>query len=107
MDLDKIRRDIEKQRADAVERREKLARHVNHRDEPLPPDFAEQAQERGNDEAMVALSNELDAMIDDCDKALKRIDDGRYGTCAECGEPINELRLKALPAVSLCLDCAE
>jgi RNA polymerase-binding protein DksA len=107
MDLDKIRREIEVQKQDAEERRQKLARHVNHRDEPLPPDFAEQAQERGNDETMVALSGELDTLIDDLDRALRRIEEGTYGECARCGQPINESRLAALPAATLCVDCAD
>ena len=38
--------------------------------------------------------------------ALKRIDDGDYGICVECDEPINLKRLEFDPAVLLCIDCA-
>jgi DnaK suppressor protein len=37
--------------------------------------------------------------------ALKRIDDGVYGYCLQCGEPIARARLEAQPQASLCLDC--
>jgi len=38
--------------------------------------------------------------------ALSRIENGVFGECAECGEPIAEGRLKSNPAVLLCVDCA-
>ena len=38
--------------------------------------------------------------------ALKRIDDGEYGDCIECGEPIAEKRLDFDPSVATCIDCA-
>ncbi len=39
--------------------------------------------------------------------ALGRIDDGSYGECTVCGEPIAEGRLRLDPAIPLCLPCAE
>jgi len=41
----------------------------------------------------------------DIDAALKRIDDGTYGTCVSCGNEIPLGRLEAHPAASLCIDC--
>ncbi len=38
--------------------------------------------------------------------ALQRIDDGEYGSCLECDEPINPKRLEFDPTVLLCIDCA-
>lgn len=37
--------------------------------------------------------------------ALKRIKDGTYGICEECGGKISEKRLEAYPAASLCISC--
>lgn len=39
--------------------------------------------------------------------ALKKIEDGSFGTCEDCGEDIPEKRLTALPEAAFCLDCAE
>ncbi len=39
------------------------------------------------------------------DGALKRIDDGTYGKCVNCGAPIPEERLEAMPWATLCIDC--
>ena len=38
-------------------------------------------------------------------EALKRIDEGTFGTCQECGEEISETRLKARPVATLCVEC--
>lgn len=38
--------------------------------------------------------------------ALNRIDDGRYGVCLQCDEPINQKRLDFDPTVLLCVECA-
>ena len=37
--------------------------------------------------------------------ALQRIEDGDYGECLECGEPILFARLQIQPEASLCIDC--
>jgi DnaK suppressor protein len=34
------------------------------------------------------------------------MDEGEYGACLECGEPINEKRLEFDPTVLLCVGCA-
>ncbi len=38
--------------------------------------------------------------------AIRRLDDGEYGYCENCGNQINPLRLKTRPTVTLCIDCA-
>ena len=37
--------------------------------------------------------------------ALKRIDEGVYGTCEDCGKPISEKRLQVAPAATQCIEC--
>ncbi len=39
--------------------------------------------------------------------ALNRIDDGTYGTCELCEEPISTNRLKAIPWASCCVKCQQ
>lgn len=39
--------------------------------------------------------------------ALKRIEQGSYGTCQNCDKEINEERLKGLPETPFCIDCAQ
>jgi RNA polymerase-binding transcription factor len=39
--------------------------------------------------------------------ALRRVEDGSYGTCERCGERIAPARLEAIPEASMCRDCQE
>ena len=39
------------------------------------------------------------------DEAMKRIKDGTYGSCLQCGKAISSRRLAALPYSELCIDC--
>jgi DnaK suppressor protein len=39
--------------------------------------------------------------------ALGRLDDGSYGVCESCGQPIGKFRLQAAPRATLCRSCKE
>jgi DnaK suppressor protein len=41
------------------------------------------------------------------DHALAKIEDGTFGICEECGEPISVKRLEARPETTLCIRCKE
>ena len=41
------------------------------------------------------------------EEALERLRTGEYGTCLECGEPIAEKRLRAVPWAMFCVDCQQ
>ncbi|HZQ81902.1 MAG TPA: TraR/DksA C4-type zinc finger protein [Gaiellaceae bacterium] len=50
------------------------------------------------------LEEGVQQVIVDIDAALQRIEDGSYGTCEVCGEPIGAERLSAIPWARLCID---
>jgi RNA polymerase-binding transcription factor DksA len=50
-----------------------------------------------------SILERVEAELNDVEHALRRIDDGTYGTCEACGRPIEEERLEAVPAARLCL----
>jgi RNA polymerase-binding transcription factor DksA len=53
----------------------------------------------------LSILEQIDGELVDGEHALKRLDDGTYGTCEVDGEPIPEERLEALPAARLCMTC--
>ncbi len=57
--------------------------------------------------AQVDTAKNLDAKLRDVDRALGKLDEGTYGTCDTCGEPIGEERLEAIPWAVLCVRDAE
>lgn len=52
-----------------------------------------------------AILNNEQALLVEVQQALARIDNGTYGTCSNCGQPITEKRLEALPWATLCVTC--
>jgi DnaK suppressor protein len=40
------------------------------------------------------------------DAALRRLEEGRYGVCDRCGQPVGAERLAARPAAATCIRCA-
>jgi len=51
-------------------------------------------------------SRRRDRRIRQIDAALGRIEDGSYGGCLRCGEPIASGRLESDPSATLCIGCA-
>jgi DnaK suppressor protein len=44
-------------------------------------------------------------LIEEIDRALRRIDEGTYGQCVRCGKPIDEQRLEAMPTATVDTQC--
>lgn len=63
--------------------------------------------------ADVLMDSRLSVILRDADElrelreALRRIDDGTYGICIDCEEPIPDTRLRARPTASRCLRCQQ
>jgi DnaK suppressor protein len=53
-----------------------------------------------------ASANRREMMLANITAALKRIDDGDYGLCVKCDEPINPKRLEFDPTAIFCIECA-
>ena len=106
-DLEEIRRSLE-------ERRHELETELGRLTEPPTEGAAVSFGKRvgdGTSEAVERLSTtatarSISASITDIDRALEKIESGTYGRCDGCGERIGHARLEALPAASLCVDCA-
>jgi RNA polymerase-binding protein DksA len=73
---------------------------------PKDPDMEEAATESENDEVLERLDEQSRREFNRVDAALKRIGDGEYGVCIDCGKEIQLLRMKAIPWASRCVDCA-
>lgn len=56
-------------------------------------------------ERLSTISADLQDVLNQTDSALHRLDDGSYGICQRCGQPIAEERLDAFPFVTYCITC--
>jgi len=67
-----------------------------------PEEEAVDLQEIDVDQAI--LDNER-TLLAEVQQALARIENGTYGICTNCGQPIPEKRLEAIPWTTLCVTC--
>ncbi|TML94237.1 MAG: hypothetical protein E6G03_13690 [Actinobacteria bacterium] len=67
--------------------------------------LADTATETYDRELDYTLEENSEHVLAEIDAALRRIENGTYGTCTNCGKQIPEERLEALPWATLCIDC--
>ncbi|MEO8597335.1 MAG: TraR/DksA family transcriptional regulator [Candidatus Solibacter sp.] len=70
-------------------------------------DALDQTQLAAERDLVVTLLNRDTQMHRRLKTALLRMEDGTYGTCLACEEPISVKRLRAVPWAELCLSCQE
>ena len=99
-------------RRDAIvkEAKDEIAKYVSGENRQL----VDTAVDEG-DWAVVDISEDINLMrLDahrklmlDIDEALRKIQEGTYGICEDCGEEISEKRLGVMPTATLCISCKE
>jgi DnaK suppressor protein len=68
-------------------------------------DLGDQANTAYTREFFFELGNGDRRLLRDVVQALQKIEDGSFGTCERCSEPIAEKRLDALPFARYCINC--
>ena len=69
-----------------------------------PADVGSSNFERDQEMSLAANQRE---MLDQARLALALFDEGRYGLCKNCGEPIGKARLQAFPRATMCVSCKQ
>lgn len=109
--LQELRRSLLKKREAIIkEAKEEIAKYISGENRQL----VDTALDEG-DLAVVDISEDVNLMrlashrqnLLAIDETLRKIDDGSYGICEECGEEIGEKRLGVLPTATLCRNCQE
>ncbi|MGH3134296.1 MAG: TraR/DksA family transcriptional regulator [Gaiellaceae bacterium] len=110
LDLEHFRRELEAER----ERLHSALESVNHKGSLVEEtgDLSIGTDDHLADSATETFMRELDGgleenaghLIEEIERALRRIEEGTYGTCLVCGRPIDVERLEAVPYATLCID---
>jgi len=94
-------------------RRRMLFEQVAHIEEDLlalteniDPEVESEGQEENLNRLLDRLDGRGKAEIEAIDRALRRLGDGTYGTCVDCGGTIPESRLTAMLTAETCVPCA-
>jgi RNA polymerase-binding protein DksA len=74
-------------------------------DETTDNHIAETATATLDREIDYTLEENSEHVLSEIEAALTRIEEGTYGTCVNCGKPIAEERLAAIPWATYCIDC--
>ena len=69
------------------------------------PDPSDRASMESNRDSILRIRDRERKLIFKIQEALRRLDEGEYGICEECGEKIGVGRLKARPVTTLCIEC--
>jgi YteA family regulatory protein len=67
--------------------------------------LADTATETYDRELDYSLEENSEHVLRAIEAALQRIEDGTFGICETCGQPISEERLEAIPYATQCIDC--
>jgi RNA polymerase-binding protein DksA len=110
--------DTEHFRTRLQEERKRVKEAIDYLHEENPGNVQDETQDSTADNhpadvATVTFDRELDYSLEEneerlleaIDASLARIDEGTYGICTACGQPIGEERLEALPWTTQCIDC--
>jgi DnaK suppressor protein len=106
LDLTRIRENLLDQQielaADIQSEQDKLQQYIQEN-----PDLLDLADQRLQQEIVVDRLSHKEQHLTQVQAALKRLDAGKYGICARCGNEINPERLKAIPYAALCVNCQQ
>jgi RNA polymerase-binding protein DksA len=112
VDVERFRGLLEEERRRVVDAIEYL-----HKENPgsIEDETEDQTQDNNHmaETATATLDREIDYTLEEnsehllasIDAALKRIEDGTFGSCVNCGKEIAEERLTAIPWATHCIDC--
>ena len=106
MNIEKIRENLLKKKSEILE---SLANNNSQdlNEKSGVEDAADTVTSEMSRETLYKLSQAERETLFQIDIALKKIENGTYGVCEECGAQIGEKRLEAIPWVRLCIDCSQ
>jgi DnaK suppressor protein len=67
--------------------------------------FADRSHSTEERERVLTTARSLRTNLREVERAIAKLDDGSYGRCERCGNPIGDERLDAIPWALLCIDC--
>jgi len=105
-DFNLLRRRLETERKSLMERLKTNVRPADERREGSPRgEEGQVATETLELEKRLALEKCTRDLLAEVEHALHKFDQGTYGLCDVCSQPIEPARLEALPQANLCLSC--
>jgi len=105
--LAELREELERERAELVSKSKRALEEMRTERDHGGQDSVDESTEEQGTATMLRQKDREKKYLTKVNRALERLDEGTYGRCVECGEPIPEERLRARPAAVLCVGCKE
>lgn len=106
-DLKRFKKTLEESRESILANARKTMEEESNFDTDDLPDEIDQASSEYAQSMVFRLRDREKFLLKKIDKALQRIEDGSFGICERCEEPIAQKRLDARPVTTLCIRCKE
>jgi DnaK suppressor protein len=106
-ELKRFREELESKRATLVQNAKNMKADGMMLDTDDLPDEMDLASSEGMQSFEFRLRGREKTFLEKIDRALRKIDEGEFGVCEECGEEISVKRLEARPETTLCIRCKE
>jgi DnaK suppressor protein len=100
-----FRKKLEEKHRQLVEEVGKTVLYAKGPEDDAIKDLGDQASSAYNREFLFELGNGDRRLLKEVVSALQKLDQGNFGACERCGEPIADKRLEALPFARYCIDC--
>jgi DnaK suppressor protein len=107
VDVKVIRRQLQAKRKDVLEGVSRAREMGSVETESGAPDIADRATSAFQREFSFSLSENEGQMLRLIDEALARLENGKFGMCIHCEQPIEKQRLHAVPWARYCIACQE
>jgi RNA polymerase-binding transcription factor len=107
VDLKAMRRQLQAKRKEVLEGVSRAREMGSVETESGAPDIADRATSAFQREFSFSLSENEGKMLLMIDEAIARLENGRFGTCVHCEQPIERQRLQAVPWARHCIACQE
>jgi DnaK suppressor protein len=104
-DFNLLRRRLEVERERFLEELKATALVAERRERGPYGEYGELATEIAEVEKGLILEKRIREQLAEVERALDKFEQGTYGLCDNCGQPIDTARLEALPHANLCLSC--
>jgi len=118
--LQQLKKQLEEEREEIIEELKTFAKEdddIEGNWDSLYPDYnqGDAGGEVKENEAMeveeytsrLPVEHSLELKLKAINLALKKMEEGNYGICEDCNDPIDKERLKAYPAARTCIDCSK
>jgi RNA polymerase-binding transcription factor DksA len=103
--LEQRKKDLEKSLEDVAQK----SSRIKNTYEAKFPEYGTSEEESADEVATftdrISLEENLEETLREVERALKKIQQGKYGFCEECGKEIDEKRLRVMPTARWCLSC--